>query len=91
MTGLFDYLADGRIVHMRDLWKQMVFDLEIQSTDKPGYHLIVRGKIGSCLYLVNGPLVIEFASLYVGNRKCSVFNGMCQLEYKTQYKACPHR
>ena len=45
LAGFLDDLTDCRVMYMRDLWKQMVFYLEIQAADKPAYNFIFCRKI----------------------------------------------
>jgi hypothetical protein len=85
-TGFFDDLADCRIVYMRDLGEQVVFNLEIQSAYQPGNYLIVGGKIGRGFQLVDGPLIFQFI-LVIGVGKLGMFHSMRQLEYDAQYKS----
>ena len=64
----------------------MMFDLEIQSANQPGYHLVVGSKISSRFDLVNSPFVIQLACFDIGNRESSMLYRMCQLEYQAQHK-----
>src|SRR5687768_9344908 len=62
LAGFLNDLADSRIMYMRYFGKQMVFYLEIQSTNQPTYQFIPGGKIGRCFQLVNSPFIFHFAS-----------------------------
>src|SRR5688572_15677294 len=65
-----------------------MFYLEIKSANKPVYNFIACSKICSGLYLVNGPLILKLVCDLIRNRKCSMFYGMCKLEYNTEHKPC---
>ena len=68
-AGLFNDFADGRVVHMRDFWKQMMFYLEIQSTNQPGDQFVFCGKICSGLNLVNSPFIFNSIGISIGTGK----------------------
>src|SRR5688500_9267820 len=60
--------------------KQVMFYLEIQSTDKPTDHFIIWCKIGGCFYLVNGPFVFNHFGLDACLFEFGVLHYVCQLE-----------
>ncbi len=43
------------VMYVTDVGKQVVFDLVVQSTDKPGEQAVVRREIGSREHLVHSP------------------------------------
>ena len=69
LACLLDYFADGRVVDMRDLREQVMFDLEVQTTNKPGDQLILSCKICCGLDLVYGPLVLDGVDIRIWNRE----------------------
>jgi len=86
LAGLPDDLADGRIMHMRYFREKMMLDLEVQPSDQPGHHGIIRSEIGRRLDLVYRPFVFQFTGLYIGNGKSSMLDRVRQLKYQAQYK-----
>ena len=51
--------AECRIMDMGDTGKQMVLNLEVQSTHEPGDDRISRGKVSSRHHLMTCPVVPE--------------------------------
>ena len=85
-AGLFDDLADGRVVNVRYFREEVVFDLEIQSTHEPADEPVPGGEVGGGFQLMQGPFFFDLIA--VGrNREGCFFHGMGQLEYNTQYKS----
>ena len=87
-TGLPDYFADCRVVYMRYFGEQVMFDLEVKSTDKPAYQLIIGSKVCGSLQLVNSPLIFHFVGFNIRSRESSMFNGMGKLEYNADDQPC---
>src|SRR5688572_11975256 len=83
LAGLFNDLADSRVVDMRDLREQVMFYLEIQSANKPGDQFIPGSKICCCFDLVNCPLVLDLVDICIRYRKSCFFHCMCKLEHDT--------
>src|ERR1700737_279340 len=82
-AGILYNLTDRRIMHVADTGKQMMFHLEVQSTNIPGNKFITRREIGRGLYLVNFPFFLYLFSVvlrYID--ELSVFYHMRQLEYQ---------
>jgi len=52
LARLFDERRKSRIVDVTNSWKQMVFDLKIQPTDKPREQTILSGIVDRCLNLM---------------------------------------
>src|SRR6476469_1466460 len=90
MAGFFNDLTDSRVMNMRYFWKQVMFYLEVQSSNKPAYQLIISSKIGCCGYLMFCPFTFNFSG-FCRLRKFSLFNCMSQLKYDTNSKPCYHR
>ena len=79
-AGLFNDLADGRVVDVRNLREEVMLYLEIQSAYQPGNEFIPGRKVCRGLYLVDGPFVLNFIDVFGRNRESGFFNGMCQLK-----------
>lgn len=86
LAGAFDDLADGRIVYMGDLGKQVVFDLEIEAADQPANQLILGSKIGRRLDLVNGPFIFHLTRGLIRQREMGMLDRVSELEDDTQYE-----
>src|SRR5882757_1873669 len=86
LTGLPDDLTDGRIMYMRYLGENMVFDLEIQSADQPGNDRVIRGEVSGRLDLVYSPFVFQLIGVHIGNRESRMLYRMGQLKHQAQYK-----
>ena len=53
--GFFDYFCNFLVVNMRNVWKNMVFHLVVQSSGKEGDKFVVRRKIRCGVQLVYCP------------------------------------
>ena len=87
LAGFLDDLADVRIVNVRDLWKQVMLDLEIQSTDEPAHQFIPGSEVGRCLQLVNSPLIFHLTGSVVRQWEMRMLYSVCKLENNTKDKA----
>ena len=90
LAGLFNDLADGRVVDMRDFREQVMFYLEIQTANKPADHFIPGGKICRGLYLVYGPFILNGIDICIGYRESGFLHRVRQLKNNAQYKAGKH-
>lgn len=80
MAGALDDFADGWVMDVADFWKQVVLDLEIQTAAIPRCQPAFRRKIRCGLHLMNGPFVVDFASIRIRTREGVVFRDVRQLE-----------
>lgn len=87
-AGLFDDLADFRIMHMADPGKEVMFDLVIQTAPKPAMPFLFGGKIGGGVDLMDGPVVFNDKRFSLGLDKCCFFMHMGQLEDDRDQNAC---
>jgi hypothetical protein len=51
----FHHLGDGRVIHVADPWKQVVFDLKVQAAEEPCDNAAAPGEVHSGFRLVDGP------------------------------------
>src|SRR5665213_1407641 len=86
-TRLADNFTQRRIVNMRYLGEEVMLDLEIKSAYKPGYKPVMGCKISRGHHLVYSPFIFHLIGFYIGHRKRSMFNGMCQLENNADHKS----
>ena len=80
-AGLSHDLAHSGIMHVRDLGKQMMFNLKIQPAHKPAHKLITCCKIRGGIYLVNRPLVINLIGIDTCHGESGMLNRVRQLKY----------
>src|SRR5690606_11478546 len=82
LTGLLYDPIDCRIMYMADFGKKMVLHLEIQSSEQPGQHLTLSGKISCRLHLMYHPFLLNLIGIYIFEFR--FFNHMRKLEYGSQ-------
>jgi hypothetical protein len=81
LTHLLDDLADGGIVHVRNLWEQVMFYLKVQAAYEPANDFIMGSEVGGGFNLVNGPLVFQLIRDFVGHGEGGVLYSVRQLEH----------
>src|SRR5690606_7392153 len=75
------------IMDVAYIWKDMVFDLMVQSACKPVDDFVFGSEIRRSVKLVDGPSVFDFA-YFVRYWVCSLVYDMRQLEYDAKDKPC---
>lgn len=83
LGGFLHNFRDFPVVHMADIGEQMVLDLVVQPSDKPGKKHTFVGEIGRRFHLVNGEMVFH-ATTCIGYKKVRFFNHMRWLENEGQ-------
>src|SRR5687768_2199965 len=78
-AGIFNQARELWVMNVRDLWKQMVLDLKIQTAEIPGQQPVVAREINGGLDLVNSPVVLHLARL-IWKRELSFFDNVGQLK-----------
>src|SRR5688572_12882555 len=76
--SVFNDLGDLWIMYVTDGWKQMVFNLEVQSTDKPGKNGVSRSKIHGGSHLVLSPVIFKISASR--KREFRFFHHVCGLK-----------
>ena len=73
LAGLFNNLADLRIVDMRNFWKQVVLNLKIKPAYQPRHQFVLGGKICSGFNLVHrhSSSILPLVSSGIGKAVCS--------------------
>src|SRR5258708_39781933 len=66
----------------------MMLNLEIQSSNQPGYHRVIGSEVSRRLDLVNSPFILQLPGLHIGDGKGSMLDSMRQLENNAQDKPC---
>src|SRR5688572_11790117 len=88
LPGSIPYNArDVAIMHMTDIWEQVMLNLKIKSTNVPREPTAVIAEIGSGQQLVNGPVVLQ-RIIFVWQRKFGSFNDVSRLKNNSQDKTC---
>ena len=87
LAGLSNDLADGRVMDVRYFREKMMFYLEIQPSYQPGDDPVLGGEISRSLDLVDRPLVLHLACIYIGGGERSMLHGMRQLKYHAQHES----
>ena len=67
-------------MHVADLGKQVMFDLEIEPAHVPVGQNAFGTEIGCRLDLVDGPLILDNIFRYLGHREIILLHRMGQLE-----------
>ena len=80
----FGYFA---IMDVAYIWKNMVFDLVVQSARKPIDDFVFGSKIRRGVKLVDGPGVFDFA-YFVRDWVCGFIHNMRELEYNAENESC---
>src|SRR5580704_2608717 len=78
-------MSYSRVMYMTHFRKQMMFDLEIQTTHKPTDYFISGCKIRCCPDLVYSPFFFNLLRFNTRSKnKFHIFNYMRQLKYECQ-------
>src|SRR5690554_1528482 len=70
---------------MANICKQMMFNLEIQTADKPRKHAAIRREICCRTHLVYRPTIFNGPFL-IRNRKIAIGHNVCTLKNKCKHK-----
>ena len=84
------YFADGGVVDMADLRKEVMLYLKIQSPGQPGNDFVTGGEIGSGSDLMDRPFGIYALVGVVGYTKTGQLHHVRQLKYNRQGKPHDH-
>lgn len=90
-TNLADDPADRRVVHMTDARKQMVFYLEVKSTEEPEQQPATRRKIGGSIYLMDSPFILDFVLPGIRSRKRRALHHVRELKHDADCESCCKR
>ena len=79
--------VDRRVLSMIALRKQMMFDLVVEASGKPGQPAITRAEIGGRAHLMNGPVGFEMSGMCIRLRKGAGGGHVRELKYRRQRDA----
>jgi hypothetical protein len=78
--------SDLPVMNVADIWKQVMFDLEIQTSNVPGKPFAVVPKIGRGQQLMYGPVIFK-RSAFIRQRKLRALDNMSRLKYNGKDKS----
>src|SRR5690349_19904342 len=79
-AGLFHQARDGWVVDLTNAWEMVMFDLKIQTAEKPTLNSTPLGKIHRGFDLMYRPRILHRDGLLQRQRELGLFNAMSKLK-----------